>query len=94
MDAFSLAAQYGLPLVMFFGVIWLSYTEIIIWRPTYRAILTAKDDRIKDLEEQIRELTKDKRDFHEGWIKSLSAGKSVAQAAARAMDIADIERDR
>lgn len=45
---FELVAQYGLPLVMFFGVIALSIRGTIVWPPTIRAY----EERVRDVTEQ------------------------------------------
>lgn len=41
MDVFSLTVQYGLPLVMFFGVIVLSMSGKIVWRKSHDEIVAA-----------------------------------------------------
>ena len=44
-EALALTLQYGLPLIMFFGVIWLSNAGIIVWKPT----LDAYKERLIDV---------------------------------------------
>ncbi len=45
----GLVAQFGLPLVMFFGVIILSIRGDIIWKPSHQAVVSALTDRLQDV---------------------------------------------
>ena len=48
----------------------------------FTRLLASKD-------EQIRTLQDERRAFHEGWIKTLSANRTVAAVATQAMEIAE-----
>ena len=52
MDVFSLTVQYGLPLVMFFGVLWLSLTGKIVWRGSHDEIVAALREVIETKEQR------------------------------------------
>ncbi len=52
MDIFSATTQYGLPLVMFFGVIWLSMSGRVIWKPSHDAIVAALTARLQDVTDE------------------------------------------
>lgn len=45
-EIFDLVSRFGLPLVMFFGVIYLSLSGKVMWRPAYDALVAAMSDRI------------------------------------------------
>lgn len=48
-DVFDAVTQYGLPLVMFIGVIWLSVSNVVVWRPSHDAICRLYEQQIADL---------------------------------------------
>ena len=52
MDIFSVTTQYGLPIVMFFGVIWLSMSGRVIWKPSHDAIVSALTARLEDVSKE------------------------------------------
>lgn len=52
MDIFAVTTQYGLPLVMFFGVLWLSMSGRVIWKPSHDAIVAALTARLADTVEE------------------------------------------
>lgn len=52
MDVFQLTVQYGLPLIMFFGVVWLSMTGRIIWKPSHDAVVAALSHSLKDVTDE------------------------------------------
>lgn len=89
MDQFlGLIVQYGLPSVALIFVVWASSTGKIVWKPT----LDAKDEQIKDLRGQLTKTDQDKDKAMDGWVRTLSAGQTVARAAAQAIDLAQEPR--
>ena len=49
LELFDLTVRFGLPLVMFFGVIYLSLSGAVIWRPSHNAIVDAYKARLEDV---------------------------------------------
>lgn len=81
MDWFGLTTQFGLPLVMFFGVIYLSLTGKIVWKLSH-------DAEIKTLRDSCDERIREKGETIE-WLKGeLRTSLRTTERATTAAEVA------
>lgn len=72
-DLLDLTLKFGLPLILFYGVVWLSMTGKVVWRPSHDAIVTVLTERLKDV-------TSERDRFAEIAYKGVSAVEQGAEA--------------